>query len=572
MALRLRATNYSSLATGMKLALEGNPASDGCVRWVRNIVGIWYIEVSPSATAELGPDFMLFRFSVEVQNGMSMPTDIHWHAMLPPNGQDGVGYITERPIKPHETREYNFEQAATGGLYWVHAHFEFQDAQGLAAPLIMKSTPAQLRALGNPIDVLMEVEDRFPYNYCAYSPFLYPEHCVSVPQHKHRTMVHFLNRAVAPVVVSVKPGDAVRLRVVNIGSEAPWVIDVSLLGHAEVLALDGNDLVRNGLLVMNKTITTGQRVDLLVKIPAGSPPSCYPIRAVSLSHRSVLTEPPLRGVMLSTGGQCPGLQPFWNGSLAPPVAWQHDDKSKAKHPIARRPVDVSYTLKFGGDQYGGFWMRCPAGLTDAQCGQHKWGLPPYAVFMHNVTRQIVHSRRPCEGCETNRYFNDSGLIDTPAGLRCWEWSETAEAECPSFKPYRVVNEKRLYATQQQHEPLYVCKGQRVEVELVNAYGIESNEGHPIHLHGHTFEVRRVEHLEADGTWRVVTANMSAPHDTVHVPWGYKVVIHFDANNPGTWLLHCHNTFHIENGMLTMVVYREDWHPHCRQTPKWTGNV
>lgn len=570
--LRLRASNYSDSDVGMNLVLEGDPTAHDCVKWVRNVAGLWHIEVSsaPNQSGVLWDDHIMYSFIVEVLNSMSVPTDVHWHGLLPPNGQDAVGYLTEHPIMPNQTREYRFDQISTGGLYWAHAHFEFQDAQGLAAPIVLKESPKQLFALGDPVDVIAMVEDRFRYNYCAYSPFLYVEHCRRIPTEQHRSIAYMLNRQVHPVTVPVVAGQYVRLRVRNVGSEAPWIINVSTVGYAEVLALDGIKVVR-GVLVQSKTISTAQRVDLLVKIPLKRAPSCYPIFATSLSHRMPLHDPPVRAIMLSTGGLCPDIDLKSNRTVEPPVAWKFDHLARAMYPMQRRPVDLHYALQIGGDQYGGFFLQCPSRLPMAACRDFKWGLSPYPVFKHNVTGMEVHTRRPCTNCAHLDGFNDSGLIRVNNTMRCWEWSDVPEVECSNFKRFMVTGSNAQEdGAKMKQQALQVCKGQRVEVEIINAYGVEPNEGHPMHLHGHTFEVRSVERLR-DGHWEAVTADDAMPHDTVHVPWGLKVVIQFDANNPGIWLFHCHNTMHLENGMMTLVVYREDGHPDCRQPPHWKGN-
>jgi FtsP/CotA-like multicopper oxidase with cupredoxin domain len=46
----------------------------------------------------------------------------------------------------------------------------------------------------------------------------------------------------------------------------------------------------------------------------------------------------------------------------------------------------------------------------------------------------------------------------------------------------------------------------------------------------------------------------ALRDTVHVPPMAKVTVVFDADNPGRWLMHCHNLYHMLAGMMTEVSY------------------
>jgi len=93
---------------------------------------------------------------------------------------------------------------------------------------------------------------------------------------------------------------------------------------------------------------------------------------------------------------------------------------------------------------------------------------------------------------------------------------------------------------QNHQPIQVRQGERVALDLIN----DSMMSHPMHLHGHHFQV-----VALNGT-----ALAGAMRDTVLVPPMSAVRIAFDANNPGRWLFHCHNLYHMAAGMMTEVVY------------------
>lgn len=69
--------------------------------------------------------------------------------------------------------------------------------------------------------------------------------------------------------------------------------------------------------------------------------------------------------------------------------------------------------------------------------------------------------------------------------------------------------------------------------------------HPMHLHGHEFEV-----TEIDGK----SIKQGAMRDTVLVLPNSTVKVQFDANNPGNWMMHCHMLYHQESGMMTIVNY------------------
>ncbi|MET8569933.1 multicopper oxidase family protein [Streptomyces sp. NPDC004783] len=92
-----------------------------------------------------------------------------------------------------------------------------------------------------------------------------------------------------------------------------------------------------------------------------------------------------------------------------------------------------------------------------------------------------------------------------------------------------------YSVRQRHP---VSAGERVRLSLINA----TDMWHPMHLHGHTFAVTGL-----DGA--------GARKDTALVLPHRKLVIDFDADNPGLWMLHCHNQYHSESGMMTVLGYR-----------------
>jgi FtsP/CotA-like multicopper oxidase with cupredoxin domain len=83
------------------------------------------------------------------------------------------------------------------------------------------------------------------------------------------------------------------------------------------------------------------------------------------------------------------------------------------------------------------------------------------------------------------------------------------------------------------DPLRVAEGDHVRVRLIN----HSPVVHPMHLHGHFFQVGE------------------AVKDTVIVP-GHRGEVTFDflADNPGRWLFHCHNLYHLDAGMARVVAY------------------
>ncbi|MCP3819553.1 multicopper oxidase family protein [Streptomyces sp. A3M-1-3] len=97
-------------------------------------------------------------------------------------------------------------------------------------------------------------------------------------------------------------------------------------------------------------------------------------------------------------------------------------------------------------------------------------------------------------------------------------------------------DRKPYSPQRR---LVVRSGERVRLVFINV----TEMWHPIHLHGHTFALAGVN-------------GAGARKDTASVLPHRKLTLDFDADNPGLWMLHCHNIYHSESGMMTTVAYRE----------------
>ena len=89
------------------------------------------------------------------------------------------------------------------------------------------------------------------------------------------------------------------------------------------------------------------------------------------------------------------------------------------------------------------------------------------------------------------------------------------------------------------EPIPFRLNERVRVTLIN----DTMMPHPIHLHGHFFEL-----VTGHG------ANAPRKH-TVNVPPGGKMTFDVTADAAGDWAFHCHNLYHMTAGMMRVVTVR-----------------
>jgi len=153
----------------------------------------------------------------------------------------------------------------------------------------------------------------------------------------------------------------------------------------------------------------------------------------------------------------------------------------------------------------------------------------------------------------------AGKRAAPAGLLTLDTeSRLTAADPPATKPVDRSVDLRLQGNMARYDwpingvvfdtakprgqaaQVRVKKGQRVALKFINETGMS----HPMHLHGHSFQVIEINGKPLNGALR----------DTILVPPKMSVTVAFDANNPGTWYLHCHILWHLAAGMATLVQY------------------
>jgi FtsP/CotA-like multicopper oxidase with cupredoxin domain len=99
-----------------------------------------------------------------------------------------------------------------------------------------------------------------------------------------------------------------------------------------------------------------------------------------------------------------------------------------------------------------------------------------------------------------------------------------------------VDGRRFDMTQPLSGAHEIQEGERVRFTIEN----QTTMWHPFHLHGHTYQ-------HQGGGPRKDTS-IILPKQTLTVD--------FSADNPGLWVAHCHNIYHAESGMTTVIGYRQ----------------
>ncbi len=188
----------------------------------------------PTITAKQGQLIEVHLRNESVPEGVAL----HWHGLDVPNAMDGVAGVTQDAVPVGGEFVYRFV-AEQVGTYWYHSHqvSHEQVIGGLFGALVI-STVAADKTVGDVLAV----------------------------SHVYSNGIKTLNGQAADLRVPAKPGQSVRLRVVNTDNGPIKVWSVT---PYRILAVDGYDLHEPGEVRSESvTLTAGGRVDLGVTMPA----------------------------------------------------------------------------------------------------------------------------------------------------------------------------------------------------------------------------------------------------------------------------------------------------------------
>ena len=253
-------------------------------------------------------------FSARVTNALTVDSLIHWHGLTPPLAMDGVPMLSGPPLKPGESKVYEFATRDTG-THWMHSHVGLQEQQMLAAPLIIRETDTPLFdeqehvvmlhdfTFRDPQDILAELQKggggHAAHSGHDMSKMDMTKIDMSNMQMDGMAMVNDItfdallanDRTLDdPEVVQAEKSGRVRLRVINGSAASNMWIDLGTL-TGELIAVDGKTIT--ALKGQRFPLAIAQRADIRLQLPQG--PGTWPIlfRAEGTAQRS--------GIILRSG-------------------------------------------------------------------------------------------------------------------------------------------------------------------------------------------------------------------------------------------------------------------------------
>ncbi|OTP67430.1 multicopper oxidase family protein [Caballeronia sordidicola] len=429
------------------------------------------------------------RFIVDLDNQMSDTTIIHWHGQTPPSAMDGVSDLGISPIQPAEQRPYEF--VARPGTHWMHSHQALQHQQLLAGPLIVR-TADDRREDRQEITIFLE-------------DFLFadPMEVLESLQRGEDDSDMPAKQVAATTSSSKQMASMMADRGMARMGAANSMAGMQTAAAMPAMKMDLNDVDFDAYLANERTLEDPE----VIHVEKGGKVRLRVINGASSTnfHLELGT---LNGTVTAVDGDA--VLPLTGSRFGLAMAQRIDILVDLPDSPGAWPV---LALREGEAQQTGVILATSGAAVPKLSSRAASAAGPVTFELENrLSAAVPLLTRPV----------DKQFMLMLGG---------------SMHPYAWTINGRDW---ENRDPLQVRKGQRVSLTFHNL----TMMSHPMHLHGHHFQVVAINGAKFSGAMR----------DTVHVPPTSKVVVEFDADNEGRWLLHCHNLYHMQTGMMTEVTY------------------
>ena len=483
--------------------------------------------------------------TLRVANHLAQDTSIHWHGLLLPFQFDGVPGVSFPGIKPGETFVYELPALRQSGTYWWHSHSDLQEQAGHYGPIIIDPAgPDPVQADRDYVLLLSEFSPLHPHTIMAklkkgeeyfnrQKTSWTDDYRLSGSDRRMWAGMRMMPTDIADVTGSTytylinghapedsleylfSPGERVRLRIIN--GSAMSFFNIRIPGvRMSVVQADGKNV--RPIEVDEFQIGTAETYDIVVDPTAEA--HTIVAEAMDRSGMAVATltsragarapVPSLRDPVLLT------MTDMGHGGM---------DHSGGGH------SNMGHAPSTGGMDHGSMKMR------------DTFSVPPDVAVGPGVD---MVSANPADR------MGDPGLGLDNVGHKVLTYRDLTALE-PNDDPRKPSRHMQIHLTGNMErymwsfdgrkfnavadQPIRFAYNERVRVKLVN----DTMMAHPIHLHGHFFEL-------VNGADRM---HQPQKHTVIVQPGG-SATFDLTADEPGDWAFHCHLLYHMHAGMFQIV--------------------
>ena len=481
---------------------------------------------------------------LNVVNDLDEDSSIHWHGLLVPPQHDGVPGVSFPGIKPRSSYLYEFP-IRQSGTYWYHSHSGLQEQLGHYGPIVID--PAG--------------DD--PVQYDREHVIVLSDHSQMSPEAIFRNMklnpggFNFQKQTLAGLLTGRDQTAGQRMMWGGMRMDPTDISDAT--GSLYTYLVNGHGPMDNWTALF----TPGERVRL--RFINASAMTTFNVRIPGLSMNIVQADGqnvrPVEVQEFQIGvaetydaivipgedraftlvGEAIDRSGMARATLAPRAGM-----SAAVPPLRERPLATMTDMGMGDMDHGAMPMNHAgmAGMDHGSMGMRDFSNAPGVRKGPGVQTispmPVDRTAEPGQGLE-----NVGHKVLVYRDLMALDRNPDVRAPSRSLDIHLTGNMERFMWSfdgekmSDVHEPIPFIEGERVRVNLIN----DTMMGHPIHIHGHFFEL-----VSGHGD--------HAPRKhTVIVQPGGKVTWDFTADAVGDWAFHCHLLYHMHAGMMRVVSVR-----------------
>ena len=491
-----------------------------------------------------------------VRNTLDEDTSVHWHGMLLPFHMDGVPGVSYPGIGPGESFTYEFPMKQHG-TYWYHSHSHMQEAMGMYGALIVD--PAGKDPIAYDREHVLVLSDwSFAH---AHVNFTKQKQKAGYFNKRKQTFAGLAKGEDQPLsermmwgqmlmdptdIADVtgayyhylinghdskgnwtgifKPGERVRLRIINAAAMSNFNIRVPGLPMT-IVASDGLPLTP--VETDEFQIAVAETWDVIIE-PKEAIPYAFIAESIDRSGQCRATLAPQMGMT----APIPELRERPLLTMKD-MGMDHGSGGGDMAGMDHSNMTPEEMAAMGSMDHSSMNMRDPSVAPQVKMGPGVASLAPMPLDRN--------SERPT-GLEKVPH-----RVLTLSQLRALEPNPDQRTPSREIDVHLTANMERYMWSMdgekysEKTEPLPFRHNERVRVNLIN----HTMMPHPIHLHGHFFEVVNGQ------------KGQYPRKNVVNVLPGAKVTFDFTADAMGDWAFHCHMLMHMHAGMFRVVTVRHE---------------
>ncbi len=497
---------------------------------------------------------------IHVENMLDEDTSIHWHGFILPFHMDGVPGISFPGILAKSSFTYEFP-IVQNGTYWYHSHSGLQEQSGHYGPIIID--PAEPDPVAYDREHVIVLSDW---------TFMHPHRVMG----KLKQQGGYFNRQ-KQTLAGLLGGNDDLARTMPLDERLMWgemrmdptdIADIT--GSTYTFLINGHGpgenwtgLFRPGERVRLRFINASAMTIFNVRIP-GLPMTM--VAADGLNVRPVETDEfqisvaetydviitPTEDRAFTLVAESIDRSGMGRATLAPRLGM-----SAPVPPLRPKPVLGMKDMGMGGMDHGGMSGMDHGAMAGGSTQSSGGGMDHGSMDMRDKSL-VPPDVKVGVGVDMIAPNPVDRTGDRPLGLEDAEHRVLTYHQLAPLTPFhddrpptRSVDihltgnmERFMWSfdgkkLNEGAEPIRFARNERVRVNLIN----NSMMSHPIHIHGHFFEL--------------VTG---MPHGnpvkhTVNVMPGGSASFDLTADAPGDWAFHCHLLYHMHAGMMNVVKVR-----------------